>query len=137
MTNPTQDQLKKEFEEKFVDKQIKQVDTSNSIQLYHWKKPHSHQSQDVWNWITTIYEPKVREEMLRELNPGLKDLLPVMDKTHKWFKLHDEAKAEIVFSKREDEYGVVREIPVKAIYHSPLVKFQELSQLPTPDKDHE
>lgn len=43
--------IKKEFEEKFVKKVIKQVDTSNSIELPLWKDNHSHLSVDVWQFI--------------------------------------------------------------------------------------
>jgi hypothetical protein len=69
------------------------------------------------------------KEIKEKLNPGLKELLPVMDKTHQWFRAHEEMGAEIVFVKREDVDGMVREIPVKAIYESPLVKFQSVSHL--------
>jgi hypothetical protein len=41
----------KRFDEKFVNKTVKQVDTGNSIELPLWKNPHSHQTQDVKDFI--------------------------------------------------------------------------------------
>lgn len=52
MTNstPTQDQLKKEFDDRFADLWLN--DDNKCV------------TRDVWHWITTVYEPKVREEVV-------------------------------------------------------------------------
>lgn len=71
----------------------------------------------------------VREETLRDINPSYPDLIPVLDKTHKWYKLHEAMGAEIIFNNLTDDDGTVRLRPVKAIYDSPLFKFQEVIKL--------
>lgn len=55
------DDWQERFDEKFVDRKVKQVDSSNSIVIYPWKHPHSHQSQEVKAFIQAELN-KVREE---------------------------------------------------------------------------
>lgn len=83
MTNstPTQDQLKAEFFNKFNPRDYPKI-------------YHKMELVDLWHWITTVYEPKVREE--ERLHMALSKLSKNLQKLEK-----------------------------------------ELSQLPTPAKDHE
>lgn len=55
------EEIKKEFEEKFVKPVVKQVDANNSIVLPLWKNNHSHLSSDVWEWIETKLTQAKRE----------------------------------------------------------------------------
>lgn len=79
-----------------------------------------------------------QETRIREvLNPEYPNLTPVWEKTKAWYRLHEKMGADIVFNNTEDEYGVIRQNPVKAIYESPLVKFKEVISLKTPDQTKE
>lgn len=70
-----------------------------------------------------------RERIKKIANPKYPLLLPVLDKTIKWIKFHEMMGAEIVFNNLEDEEGNVIMRPIKAIYDSPLAKFQEIMKL--------
>lgn len=62
------EEKKKEFNQKFVAVVVKQVDTSNSIELPLWKDNHAHLSQDVWSWIEANFIPKsTLEEIKKEI----------------------------------------------------------------------
>jgi len=59
-------QMNASFKDKFVNETVKQVDASNSITLYHWKNPHSHQSMEVLDFFHS-FATRIVEEVGKEL----------------------------------------------------------------------
>jgi len=74
-----------------------------------------------------------RERIAKILNPGLKDLLPVLDVTDKWWRLHQEMGGEVVWQDMAVDDDMSRQRPVRVIYKSPIFLFQEASGLTQPD----
>lgn len=68
--------VKEEYESIFVRKEVKRVDTSNSIELPLWKDNHSHLSVDIWNFFAPYLTPKTDS---REIVKGFVDYID--DKT--------------------------------------------------------
>lgn len=75
--------------------------------------------------FTGLLSNKERE-LKQKLNPEYPDLLPVLTKEHEWYKAHEAMGAEIVFDTIYDHYDGERKRPIRAIYYSPVVKFQEV-----------
>lgn len=144
MTTPTQDQLKKELDDTIG------VLICCGGDLCPGRETHKRDLYvNLWQWITTVYDQKVREEeslkqydLILEIN----DLIPELHFDHiEGFAcvgdpLSNAYQHPIQYRALTNTVGGMDD-PFEGVGWTPLEALQDLlkalSQLPTPDKDHE